>query len=463
MSHADHFLSRLDRVSLPHVELALSLYRDDALLQHILKSVKLPDSAERVAIALADGQDGPFIIVTRNGKFVTCLGEGMSTGALPIVSRGQLDGITNRVEVYRNRVAARDKLLGPGGETAQLARSVYNRGNDFSREEFVALASWQPLLARTFFKYMVDCGDMAGQARIALGRVFKRTDKPRPEWNNQLQKFWKTLFAAGHFAVLAAMDGNTTFEGHLTPVEDGRPMDSLISICTMHDGIMSVHLKGIFAIAKVGKPLLPYYKALYASADNILLLRESLFCLIGIAARHSNLRAEVRKALLPAPERKYPAITSYGRALTETAVRFLDELEKSMHVTAILGGKILCKMGQKFPENSPYRFVDIGEVPIDLATSVALTVAVDTTDDTSRLAELMNFAPVAARAAPEDLYLPKDFIDLYRKPWEPKDSLDLLASYVEEVRAPEPKSSEPTRNGPCPCGSGKKYKRCCAS
>ena len=32
MSHADHFLSRLDRVSLPHVELALSLYRDDALI-----------------------------------------------------------------------------------------------------------------------------------------------------------------------------------------------------------------------------------------------------------------------------------------------------------------------------------------------------------------------------------------------------------------------------------------------
>jgi uncharacterized protein YchJ len=29
MGHDHHFLSRLDRVSLPHVELALSLYRDD--------------------------------------------------------------------------------------------------------------------------------------------------------------------------------------------------------------------------------------------------------------------------------------------------------------------------------------------------------------------------------------------------------------------------------------------------
>lgn len=439
----------------------MSLYRDDDLLRHVLKGVKIPDNAERIAIALEDGQNGPFIIVTRNGKFVTCLGEGMSTGTLPIISRGQLDGITNRVEVYRDRVAARKKLLGPGGETAQLARSVYHRGNDLSREEFVALASWQPLLARKFFNLMLDCSDMAGEARNALTQVFKRTDKPRPEWNNKLHQFWKTSFAAGHFAVLAAMDGDTTFDDLFIP-EDGRPINSMISVCTMHDGIMSVHLKGIFAIAKVGKPLLPYYKALYAAADNILHLRESVFSLIGIAARHSNLRAEVRKALLPSPIRKNPFLTKYGQALAEHSVKFLDHLDSSIRITAHLGGQLVCKMGKKFPENSPYRFVDLDDVPFDLATSVALNVAVDTTDDASRMAEMMSCAPVAARAAPEDLYLPKDFIDLYRKPWEPKDSLDLLASYVEVVRAPVPKSSEPTRNGPCPCGSGKKYKRCCA-
>jgi len=35
--HAHHFLSRLDRVSLPHVELALGLYRDDDMLRYILR------------------------------------------------------------------------------------------------------------------------------------------------------------------------------------------------------------------------------------------------------------------------------------------------------------------------------------------------------------------------------------------------------------------------------------------
>ena len=32
-----------------------------------------------------------------------------------------------------------------------------------------------------------------------------------------------------------------------------------------------------------------------------------------------------------------------------------------------------------------------------------------------------------------------------------------------EQRHPELPASGPSRNGPCPCGSGKKYKRCCAA
>ena len=461
MTHADHFLSRLDRVSLPHIEIALSLYRDDNLLRYILASVKIPDSAERVAIALADSQDGPFIVVTRNGKFVTCLGEGMSTGNLPIVSRGQLDGITNRVEVYRNRVAARKKLLGPGGEAAELIRSVYNRGNDLSREEFTAIASWQPILARTFFDFMAECGELTARARIALAPNFKRTDKLRPEWNKQLHQFWKMLFATGHFAVLATMDGKSPYEGLVLP-KISRPVDSVISAFTMQDGIMAVYLKGIFAIAKLGKPLLPYYKEQYTNTNDKMHLRQSTMCLVGIAARHSKLRAEVKKALLPGPSRKSPALTKYGHVFAEQAVACLDDLDRSTCAAALIGAILICEMTKKLPENSPYRFVDPTNVPNDLATAIALTLALDTTNNVSHLTEMLMFVPVAARAAPEDLYLPKDFIDLYRKPWEPKDSLDLLASYVEEVRAPVRKSSEPTRSGPCPCGSGKKYKRCCA-
>ena len=42
--HAHHFLSRLDRTSAAETELALSLYRDPALLRSIIELVR-PDRA----------------------------------------------------------------------------------------------------------------------------------------------------------------------------------------------------------------------------------------------------------------------------------------------------------------------------------------------------------------------------------------------------------------------------------
>jgi uncharacterized protein YecA (UPF0149 family) len=38
-----------------------------------------------------------------------------------------------------------------------------------------------------------------------------------------------------------------------------------------------------------------------------------------------------------------------------------------------------------------------------------------------------------------------------------------LALYRDDERQPAPRPTGPTRNGLCPCGSGKKYERCCAA
>ena len=88
MGHAHHFLSRLDRVSLQEVELSLGLYNNPALLRFILARSGLPKDAERVAISLDDRNEGPFLIVTRDGRFVTCLARGM-VHDLPLVRRWQ--------------------------------------------------------------------------------------------------------------------------------------------------------------------------------------------------------------------------------------------------------------------------------------------------------------------------------------------------------------------------------------
>jgi uncharacterized protein YecA (UPF0149 family) len=68
----------------------------------------------------------------------------------------------------------------------------------------------------------------------------------------------------------------------------------------------------------------------------------------------------------------------------------------------------------------------------------------------------------AARATPEELYLPRCCVELLDRKWTPQHSMLLLDGVLELARQPVPRPIGPTRNGPCPCGSGKKYKRCCA-
>ncbi|MBK9259942.1 MAG: hypothetical protein IPM54_08920 [Polyangiaceae bacterium] len=149
MGHAHHFLSRLDRISMPQVELALTLYRDEGLLRYLFDRVHVPQQAERVALSLEDSEEGPFLILTRDGRFVTCLAKGMKVSNLPIVTRGQLDVVATRVGDLRERMQAAQQLAGGGGVKA-LLRRIYETADEFSREDFVAVSALQPLYALDF-------------------------------------------------------------------------------------------------------------------------------------------------------------------------------------------------------------------------------------------------------------------------------------------------------------------------
>src|SRR5665213_1929340 len=85
----EHFISRLSRLTEDHIPLALLLYRDAVLVRRVFKLAHL-QNVPRVAISLGHPNQGPFVVVTRHGHFVTCLGEGMSAWPLPIVPRKQL-------------------------------------------------------------------------------------------------------------------------------------------------------------------------------------------------------------------------------------------------------------------------------------------------------------------------------------------------------------------------------------
>lgn len=95
MGHDIHFLERLERVNPDHQALALRLYREPAetrrVLDVICTDLGLSDARDRIAIALEDGGQGPYIIVTRSGRFVTCLAKGMKIDGMHTIPRALID------------------------------------------------------------------------------------------------------------------------------------------------------------------------------------------------------------------------------------------------------------------------------------------------------------------------------------------------------------------------------------
>jgi hypothetical protein len=112
--HAHHFLQRLDRLSRPHLEIALALYRAPEVIGFALAHAGLPSRAGRVAISLDHPDLGPFLIVTRDRRFVTCLGEGMGHGH-PVITRTQLEGAFACIAILCHRPLASVRPAAPHG------------------------------------------------------------------------------------------------------------------------------------------------------------------------------------------------------------------------------------------------------------------------------------------------------------------------------------------------------------
>jgi hypothetical protein len=456
MGHAHHFLSRLDRVSRPHVELALSLYRNHELLRYILDSVRLPSSAPRIAISLDDPENGPFLVVSREGRFITCLGAGMRATGLPVVLRGQLDGITSKLESHRARVAEREKLLGEEGELGDLMRRILDAGPDLSREELIALASLQPLLAREFLRLFVEVAIDSMEARAGILRILKKTDRLKPANDPLLHAYWKQFWATGHLAVLSALGGHEA----LGPLpEEEPPIEAILSMLTVRQGIAAVAFKGAWAAAKLGRNIVGYYKKLFVEAGSIDAVCDAGFSLFALAMRHQKLRAEIRKALARATVNA--ALDPLARALERMAIIGFDTPDKAERVHLEIGRKMLENRASVSSRSFEGKLGKVEDVPDALAMPYALTCCDDFLSEPKRVPGLLLMMPWVARAEPEDLYLPRSLVDANRMPWHPQRTLNLLRGRAAIEKVPSPKPEGPSRSGPCPCGSGKKYKRCC--
>ncbi len=457
MAHAEHFLTRLDRVAGAELDLALELYRDPELVQALLGAASLPDGAARVAVSLDDDTAGPFVLVTRDGAFVTCLGRDMRPGDLPIVTRPALDACARRVSRAREKLDLARQVTAGDRKASQMLRRLFVAPASLAREDFVEIAKFEPLFGAAFLDTYLAMGcDLLEQGRV-LHRV------RGADTDEALHAYWSLLHATGHMALLGAMTSERDRYASRTDAHAGSR--AALSHPLTSTGIVTFIVKGAWAAGRMGKLVLAEYKRSLAEDVAFFELLDTVFALLAIGTRTRALKAEIQKALRAAP----------GRATTPQAARLRHamghEIELCCEVTAQLLDAApdeleegLVKLGsnwfegaQGHPDDPEWR---------DLARTLPLMSRTDGLTDGRRLVNTLPLIAASARGGPEQFYLPRALMAELREPWTPAQTRQVLEPMMKVERArsaPVVRRVVVGRNELCPCGSGRKSKKCCGA
>ncbi len=459
MSHDDHFLARLDRVPRQHVELALGLYRDHDLVRAILLDAQLAET-DRVALALEDGGRGPHIVVARDGGFVTCLGQGMSTGSLPIVSRAHLEGLATRVERVRAGLAlAKRRGLGE----SELLRRLESAGPGVSREEFLSASATVgpavPLLAGMYASWATALDEVFPLLlSLQSGRAWRGPRRSQAE-----RDLARGAWAMAHSAMVLVDSASREWVRDWASLEKHDKVSPWV-ILTMTSAFPFV-VRAAWLAARLGKPMIASYKARFLSANDAVDVRESGWGLACMALRHASLRSEALRTLQSPPrmpEPHAPWVASSYEFFAGVA-RILEEKEDTLRSEALdLGRGFVVVRTERLPASSRHRYTKRADVPEELVLPGLFDAWYDA-HNSERSADMMLLGVVAAaRARAEDFYFPAAVLHAIG----PEDLQATGASMVRMRRKflgiPETARHDgrPGRNDPCSCGSGKKYKKC---
>lgn len=461
MAHAEHFLTRLDRLAGAEIELALGLYRDPVLLRSIVAAVTLPEDAERLAISLDDPESGPFLVVTRAGDFVTCLGRGMRPGGLPVVSRGELDACARRVERLREVLGLAQRARDEARQTRHMLRRLFEVPDALSREDFLTIAAWEPLLGPSLLTTYVAMGaDL-----VEMGPIVRNARPRGARGDDMLRDYWNLLHSAGHLALLGSMSRErVTYDALARDIEG---VQAAFSYPLVGTGVVTFMLKGAWAAARMGKRLVPAYKQALAADVAFFELVDTILALLALGTRTTGLRAEIQKALAAAPARATTPEAQQLRAsmgaqiglICEAAVSLLDPAPDDE-------GASLRAMGR-----SLFDAQAVAEIPADdpetneVLRTLPLVLRADGITTGTRLLTTMQLVAASAAGPPEQFYLPRSALKALRTPWRPADTLTLLEPMATVDRARRKtivRKVDIGRNDPCFCGSGQKWKRCCA-
>lgn len=447
MGHDTHFLSRLERLDHRSLDLALGLYRDPLAVKFVLSTVELPDDGSRVALALTDAPDPPHIVVARDGGFVTCLGPGMSVGRLPLIGRAAIDAAFEDSA----RVGRADARILMRGGLVELIERVLTAGHRLAREDFEAAALMAPLIQPVFLDAIQRTSDyMFGVQRAMSLRRLRRTDRQTIE---TLRRYAIAVESVRHVILVSIPAGALM-------LHSGTPA---AGVAAMGDfGTFTGDLGGIAGAAcfaaGIGPGMLPGYAERWREADDVLTLIAPLTGLIALAVRHPETRAEVVEIL---GERQAPVFHDFDAALAGgfadvTVTLLTDAAEFEAAADDLRLGVVEAIADQCGMEPDA--------VPDLLVNGLLANLQLQWMGDHIGISRLPAVAAWAARLEPSDLYLPAEHLSAIRTGTGVEGTRRALAGVVrwEGRHVPVVRDAPKVgRNDPCPCGSGRKYKRCC--
>lgn len=459
VGHDHHFLSRLDRVSTEHVELALGLYRDADLVSHILHHSAVPEGAPRVAISLSYTDGGPFVVVNRAGKFVTCLGVGMLPFGTPVVPRLRLDRIAEHVSKLHDRICVA-KRLAPGGELSDLLELVMLSGDGVSREEIYGLFALNAVVAPTLLRLMTD---ITTTLQRSLHRILS-IRRVGPEHEAILHGYWQNSWACSHMAVLCGVECIDGYPDPLPRMEDLDPR-TWISRMAISLGLLPSAIRGAWASSMAGERVLEHYERMYRETVRKESVIEAMLVLSALAIRTPSLVRDVKRVLGQPPGMDGAAAgiwDEHHKTMLPEVNLMIDDPE-AVTVLDDTARRHVYSLGKSKPYGSPAHFMWEHEVPLTIARpmlAMALLPSLARELDILRAMWLLSWA---VRVPGEDLYPTFEYLHALSSGWSLEKGRMIVEatkfSFLkgEAVSLPKP----PAPNQPCHCGSGKKYKKCC--
>lgn len=454
MGHDIHFLERLSRVRMHHADTALALYRDPERVRWLLWRLELPPDVGRVALALSREPDSPHVIVARDGGFVTCLGSGMSVSGATRVPRDRLAEVDAELKAFREaelRAASHE-----GGARALLSR-LWKRGATLTREDFQTIDAWIPLLEHEMWPLFYRTGTEIREFERSFvrSRYRKLDDAAR----KRLRLYWNTSWAIGHLTVLLGRRFDW-FASKLAQVEAADPKHlSVFGWSAARTGIMGLVLRAAWAapylrdhcldgwLEEHTAPAMSPARTLHASVG-----------LAAIALAHPELRPTVHAAL----KDRLPEDLG-GRNVGYADDRWVREMQAYLAVTVDVGDDAIIAardMGRGFLQHQgidPEIAAAAGPTPLFMfGTSLFFDASAGRT---------MIFMPAVVGLEAHELYPPADMLENHFRVDTTEDDivqhLGKLQDYLGD-KTPAKAAARPGRNEPCTCGSGRKYKHCCA-